>query len=109
MMFRLAVEKKKAAPQKVRPPVRVRHDPPSLEEAVFAAEGLTENTAEQAEIAASLMNVTVEQVRPLVQKAAARKAGGARLIVSSRPGAQRMVVVERARTFRRPAVPSIMR
>jgi hypothetical protein len=84
--------------------VRVRYDPPTLDEAVFAAQGLSENLVEQAEIAAALMDVTVEEVRPLIQKAAARKANGSRLIVSSRPGSQRTVVVERARVIRRPMV-----
>ncbi|HVB89224.1 MAG TPA: hypothetical protein VND97_03405 [Beijerinckiaceae bacterium] len=89
-------------PAKDRPPVRVRYDPPTLEEAVFAAQGLTEDLKEQAEIAACLMDVAPDDVRPLILKAAAQKAAGTRLIVSSRPGAQRTVVVERTRTFRRP-------
>jgi hypothetical protein len=82
----------------------VRYDPPTLEEAVFAAQGLTEDLAEQAEIAAGLMDVTIDDVKPLIRKAAARKAAGARVIVSSRPGAQRTVLVERARVIRRPLV-----
>lgn len=103
MMFRLdSPPKAPSKPVKQRPPVRVRWDPPTLEEAVFAAQGLTEDLTEQAEIAASLMSVAVDDVRPLIQKAAARKSAGSRLIVSSRPGAQRTVVVERARVIRRP-------
>lgn len=97
-----SARKAASKPIKDRPPVRVRYDPPTLEEAVFAAQGLTEDLKEQTEIAASLMDVTPEDVRPLILKAAAQKAAGTRLIVSSRPGAQRTVVVERARTFRRP-------
>ena len=36
-------------------PRRVRRDPPTLEEAIFAAAGITDDQSEQAEIAASLM------------------------------------------------------
>ena len=113
MKFQLALVKspRKVAlkPVKERPPVRVRHDPPTLEEAVFAAQGLTEDQNEQAEIAATLMNVSPEQVRPLIKKAAAQKASGTRFIVSTGTGSQRTVVVERARTFRRPGAPAPLR
>jgi hypothetical protein len=34
---------------------RVRHDPPTVEEAVLAAQGLTEELSQQIEIVASLM------------------------------------------------------
>ena len=34
---------------------RVRHDPPTLEEAIFAARGITDEIEGQAEIAASLL------------------------------------------------------
>ena len=34
---------------------RVRRDPPTLDEAIFAAIGITDDQAAQAEIAASLM------------------------------------------------------
>jgi hypothetical protein len=36
---------------------RVRHDPPTLQEAIVAASGLTDNLQEQVEIAASLMEM----------------------------------------------------
>ena len=107
MMFQTkSARKAPSKSAKARLPVRVRYDPPTLEEAVFAAQGLTEDLAEQAEIAAGLMDATIEDVRPLVAKASARKAAGARLIISSRPGSQRTVVVERARVFRRPGATS---
>jgi len=44
-------------------PRRVRHDPPTLEEALFAAEGLTENLQDRINIAAALMQRPVEEVR----------------------------------------------
>jgi hypothetical protein len=110
MMFRTkSARKAPSKSAKERPPVRVRYDPPTLEEAVFAAQGLTDNLAEQAEIAAALMDVSLEEARPLVMRAATRKAAGARVIVSSRPGAQRTVLVERTRQIRRPTGPISLR
>jgi hypothetical protein len=88
---------------KPRPPVRVRYDPPTLDEAVFAAQGLSDDPAQQIEIAASLMSVPVEEVRPLVLKAARLAASGSRVVISTpRPGtgSERTVIVERARSSR---------
>lgn len=42
---------------------RVRVDLPTLEDALYAAEGLTPDTHEQLDIAADLMQVPVDQVR----------------------------------------------
>jgi hypothetical protein len=110
MMFRTkSARRASSKPAKERPPVRVRYDPPTLEEAVFAAQGLTEDPVEQAEIAAGLMAVGLEEVRPLVMKAAARRAAGSRVIVSTRPGSQRTVLVERARVMRRPSAGAALR
>ena len=39
---------------------RVRRDPPTLEEAIFAAVGITDDLDAQAEIAASLMGLPIE-------------------------------------------------
>lgn len=86
---------------KVRPPVRVRYDPPTLEEAVFAAQGLTDDIDHQAEIAAELMGVTLEDAREMVAKAAVKAASAKRqassevAFTTNRSGAQRAVVVER--------------
>ncbi len=81
-------------------PRRVRHDPPTLKEAIFAAKGLTDSLQAQAEIAASLMGLPVESVRPEVLKAAHDRTASTRVIAGDR-GARRAVVVER-RTTRRP-------
>src|SRR6266436_7719010 len=54
-------------------PRRVRRDPPTLAEAVAAARGLTDDVQEQIEIAASLMDLPPDQVRPEVLKTASRK------------------------------------
>lgn len=74
---------------------RVRRDPPTLAEAIIAAQGIADDVAGQIEIAASLMNVDPEKVRAEVLKAR-----GAQTIVSRPPapgrhGPARSVVVER--------------
>lgn len=84
-------------------PRRVRHDPPTLAEAVAAARGLTDDIQEQIEIAASLMDLPVEQVRPEVLKAATpRKDVSVNTVAfTGRSGAPRTVIVER-KVSRRP-------
>jgi hypothetical protein len=85
-------------------PRRVRRDPPTVEEAVAAARGLTDDVQEQIEIAASLMDLPPERVKPEVLKAAAsadRKEANTVAFVG-RAGAPRTVVVERVQS-RRPA------
>lgn len=44
-------------------PRRLRHEPPTLEEALFAAEGLADNAEQQVEIAAELMSVDVDEIK----------------------------------------------
>jgi hypothetical protein len=83
-------------------PRRVRHDPPTLAEAVAAARGLTDDVAQQIEIAASLMDLPPEQVRDEVLKAARPRAETTVAFVG-RPGAPRTVVVERKPSRRLPA------
>ena len=46
-----------------------RIDPPVLEEAVAAAQGLTDNIESQIEIASQLMGMPEDEVRPVVLKA----------------------------------------
>ena len=43
---------------------RVRRDPPTLEEAIFAAVGITEDPQQQAEIAAALMGLPMRKCWP---------------------------------------------
>jgi len=81
-------------------PRRVRRDPPTLQEAIFAAKGLTDSLQAQAEIAASLMGLPVESVRAEVLKTAHDRTASTRVIAGDR-GTRRAVVVER-RTTRRP-------
>jgi hypothetical protein len=89
--------------KKPRPPVRVRYDPPTLEEAVFAAQGLSEDLPQQVEIAAGLMGVPEDDVRSLVMKAAMQKkmTAARQVFVADRGGAERAVVIERKTVRRR--------
>ena len=79
---------------------RVRRDPPTVEEAVRAAQGLTEEFSEQIEIVASLMEVTADEARGAVLRMGQRKDVN-RFTIAGRAGSQRAVVVER-RITRRP-------
>ena len=63
-------------------PRRVRRDPPTLKEAITAAQGLTDQVSAQIEIAASLMDVPVDAVRAEVLKAAPERKA-VRLTVAS--------------------------
>jgi len=80
-------------------PRRVRRDPPSIDEAVLAAQGLTDELSEQIEIVTSLMPVSVDEARTAILRMTQRKDVN-RVTVASRTGAPRAVVVER-RTPRR--------
>src|SRR5579872_6166038 len=76
-------------------PRRVRRDPPTLDEAIFAAAGITEDQNEQAEIAASLMGLPIETVTAEVRKAGRSVARSSTRVIAGEQGAQRSVVVER--------------
>jgi hypothetical protein len=76
-------------------PRRVRRDPPTLEEAIFAAAGITEDLSEQAEIAASLMGMPIETVTAEVKKTSRVQARSATRVIAGEQGAQRSIVVER--------------
>ena len=86
---------------KNRPPGRVRYDPPTLEEAVLAAQGFMDDAEHQAEFAAELMGAPIEEARELIAKMAVRAAATRRApapevaFTSNRAGAHRAVVVER--------------
>jgi hypothetical protein len=82
---------------------RVRRDPPTIEEAVVAAQGLTDELKEQVEIVASLMEITADEARGFVLRMGQRKEVN-RVTVTGRVGAPRAVVVER-RTSRFAAFP----
>jgi hypothetical protein len=76
-------------------PRRVRRDPPTLEEAIFAAAGITDDQSEQAEIAASLMGMPIDTVIAEVRKTGRVQARTATRVITGEQGAQRSIVVER--------------
>ncbi|TAL82494.1 MAG: hypothetical protein EPN75_02140 [Beijerinckiaceae bacterium] len=80
---------------------RVRYDPPTLKEAIIAAKGLSDQLLDQIEIAASLMDLPVEEVRGEVMKAAPSRTAERIVAPSSREGTTRSVIVER-KVSRRP-------
>ena len=88
--------------QAVRPPspVRVKYLPPTIEEAVAAAQGLAEDDIDgQIEIAAGLMGVDTNEVREAVLAAAKvrqQTIRGERVVVRDRGGSERAVVVQRS-------------
>jgi len=47
-------------------PVRVRHEPPTVAEAVVAAQALTPDLEQQVEITAGLIGLTPDEARPFV-------------------------------------------
>lgn len=83
---------------------RVRHDPPTLEEAIFAAQGLTDDVEGQTEIAAMLMGMSQDEVRPAVVTANAKASkpmrGTLGLRMAAPPASGRPVVVVERRAPR---------
>ena len=71
---------------------RVRRDPPTLDDAVLAAQGLTDDLEGQVEIVTALMSVAAEEARRAVLKM--RRPDSLRTI-PGRGGIARAVVVER--------------
>jgi hypothetical protein len=71
---------------------RVRRDPPTVDDAVLAAQGLTEDLEGQIEIVAALMSVSAEEARRAVLK---MRRPDSRLTIPGRGGLARAVVVER--------------
>jgi len=71
-------------------PRRVRKEPPTIEEALIAAEAMTSDLGQKIEIAATLMGIGVEEVRSLAAKHAGQSRGRPTLV----NGRSRAVVVE---------------
>ena len=90
-----AVDKKRPKADKSQK-LRVKNEPPTLEEAIFAAVGITDDLDAQAEIAASLMGLPIEAVQAEVKKAARPVLGrSVTRVIAGEQGAQRSIVVER--------------
>jgi len=73
---------------------RVRRDPPTVDDAVLAAQGLTDDLEGQIDIVVSLMPVSAEEARRAILKMR-RSGDDTRLTIAGRAGASRAVVVER--------------
>ena len=85
-------------------PRRVRKEPPTIEEALIAAEAIAHDAESRADIAAQLMGLPIEEVRVLLARQQAHTRGRATLV----NGRSRAVVVEykRPRTFTKSATAS---
>lgn len=64
--------KKTPKSHKDLPPIRVRREPPTVVEAVSAAQDLADDVEQQVEIAAGLIGLPPDEVRPHVMAAAAQ-------------------------------------
>jgi len=77
-------------------PRRVRHEAPTLEEAIAAAQGLSAELDQQAEIAAALMGLPYDEVHAaLLKTAAPRKDIKTSVVFTGPASAPRTIVVER--------------
>ena len=83
--------------------VRTRYEPPTLEEAIFAAQGLTSDVEHQVAIASELTGKPEEEVRLAAER---MRPPSHRSISTGRLGPQRPVVVEKRslRAFVRPGI-----
>lgn len=79
---------------------RTRYEPPTLDEAVFAAQGMSDVISEQVEIVAMLMGVSQEEASRRVMQHSRPQRTIARTVLSRRTGTERTVVVERKPTRR---------
>ena len=64
----------RSKPPKFSGPPRVRHEPPTIEEAIAAAQDLAADPEQQVAIAAGLIGMPEEQVRSHVLSAATKRA-----------------------------------
>jgi hypothetical protein len=74
---------------------RVRREVPTLGEAIFAAQGISDDIDEQADIAASLMGLPLNEVRAALAKSPAAKSVNTSVAFTGPASAPRTVVVER--------------
>ena len=77
-----------------QPALRVRHEPPTLDEAIAAARDLTQDRDQQVEIAAGLIGIAADQVR-LSMSAAPPARDVRRPVAPMTRGAGSAFVVER--------------
>jgi hypothetical protein len=74
---------------------RTRHDPPDLYDAIAAAQGLTDHIDSQIEIAAQLIGLPEDEVRPAVLKSVAQFHANQVAPAPVSPNSRRVVVIER--------------
>lgn len=91
-------QKKRVVDPKTLPPIKIKKCPPTIEEAIAAAQGLADDVDAQVEIAAGFMGVPADEVRPHVLRAAEEAKSVEKRVVADRNGSERAVIVERART-----------
>lgn len=87
------------------PKLRVKIEPPSLEEAMVAAACISDDASQQLEIAASLMGLPLDDTS--IKALAAARPRGNVIDISGRDGMQRAVVVEKKRVVRPLARPTV--
>jgi len=76
-------------------PRRVRHDPPTTEEALEAARDLSDQPQTQVELAASLIGAPIEDVAAVASRLKARRRPTSTVMFTGRGSAPQAVVVER--------------
>jgi hypothetical protein len=91
-------EKKRPVDPRTLPPIRIKKCPPTIQEAIIAAQGLADDIDGQVEIAAGFMGVSAEEVRPVVVQAFQEDQAVEKRVISDRRGAERAVIVERTRS-----------
>jgi hypothetical protein len=74
---------------------RTRHEPPVLDEAIAAAQCLTDHVDIQIEITAQLIGLPEDEIRQAVLQAAARSRAPRAFSTPDRKNTTRVVVVER--------------
>jgi hypothetical protein len=82
------------------PKLRVKNEPPTMEEAMLAASCMSDDVSQQIEIAASLLGLPLD-AQTIKNLNAARPRGNV-VDISVRGGPQRSVVVEKKRVIARP-------
>ncbi len=91
----------KKKPSSARTSLRI--EPPALEEAIYAAQGLADDVYDQVEIAARLMGLPEAEVRAAVMKAATTKPR-----ISMRPPVQARVAAGRQRVVVERRTPRVL-
>ena len=74
---------------------KVKQSPPDIKEAIEAARDISDDPAAQAEIAAALMGMPVEDVKREVMRAVAQRKMTERVATIARGGTKPAIVVER--------------